>query len=203
METDNVQAKQLIHEVITNWVFWRDCCDWQQFRSAWHDDAWMTASWFQGPATEFIEASRRGVANGIRILHTLGGTTVDVHGPRAIAKTKVTIHQRAEIDGVEVDVTCKARHLDFFERRAGRWAIVRRESIYDQDRLDPLDPAAKPELDRALLDRFPESYRHLAYVQTKLGGDVRADLPCRTDARVQQLEQKGRDWLMDADAPPS
>jgi len=50
---------------------------------------------------------------------------------------------------VEVDVTCTGRFYDFFEQRAGRWAIVRRQPIYEQDRLDVLDPAGTVRLDPA------------------------------------------------------
>jgi len=51
-----------IIEVVHNWVLWRDAGDWERFRTVWHDDGWMTATWFQGPAAEFIKvrpASRK------------------------------------------------------------------------------------------------------------------------------------------------
>jgi len=52
----------------------------------------------------------------------------------------MTIHQRAPLDGVMVDVACIGRFYDFMEKRDGRWAIVRRQPIYEKDRLDPVDP---------------------------------------------------------------
>ena len=78
----------------------------------------------------------------MRILHFLGGTSIDIAGDRAVAQTKMTITQRAAVHGVECDVVCTGRFYDFFERRDGRWAIVLRQPIYEQDRLAPVDPAA-------------------------------------------------------------
>ena len=50
--------KLAIREVVENWVLWRDAGDWERFATVWHDDGWMTATWFQGPAKGFIEACR-------------------------------------------------------------------------------------------------------------------------------------------------
>jgi hypothetical protein len=98
----------------------------------------MTATWFQGPATEFQKARRAGFERGVSIIHFLGGKTIDIAGQRAIAQTKMTINQRASVDGVVVDAVCTGRFYDFFASRGGRWAIVRRQPIYEKDRLDPV-----------------------------------------------------------------
>lgn len=58
--------KAAIREVIENWVLWRDAGDWDRFATVWHDDGWMTATWFQGPARKFIEVSREGFERGVR-----------------------------------------------------------------------------------------------------------------------------------------
>src|SRR6185437_6509635 len=114
-----------------------------------------------------IEVSREGWARGVSILHFLGGSAIDLAGSRAIAQTKMTISQRAMVDGVLCDVVCTGRFYDFFEKRQGRWGLVLRQPIYETDRLDPLDPAASLALDKSLLAQFPEGYRHLAYLQTR------------------------------------
>ena len=131
-----------IREVIENWVLWRDAGDWDRFATVWHDDGWMTATWFQGPARKFIEVSREGFERGVSILHFLGGFTCDVAGYRAISQTKMTINQRATVEGALVDVVCTGRFYDFLEKRSERWGIVRRQPIYEKDRMDPVDPAA-------------------------------------------------------------
>jgi hypothetical protein len=187
-----------IVEVIHNWTTWRDAGDWERFRTVWHDDGWMSATWFQGPAERFIEVSRAGFERGVSILHFLGGTTVDVQATRAIAQTRMTINQRDTLDGVIVDVVCMGRFYDFFEQRGGRWAIVRRQPIYEKDRLDPIDPAAKLALDAKLLASFPEGYRHLAYLQSRIGFKIKTDMPGLKGPVVQALYARGAEWLQGA-----
>src|SRR5919199_1183435 len=106
-------------------------------------------------ADEFIRVSREGFERGVSILHFLGGTSVDLAGDRAIAQTKMTISQRASVDGVECDVLCTGRFYDFLERRDGRWGIVLRQPIYEKDRLDPVDPTQAPDLDPKVLSGYP------------------------------------------------
>ena len=189
-----------IREVIENWALWRDAGDWTRFASVWHDDGWMTATWFQGPASKFIEVSRAGFERGVSILHFLGGFTCDIAGPRAIAQTKMTINQRAIVDGLEVDVVCMGRFYDFLEKRppegdAARWGIVRRQPIYEKDRMDPVEPSRRVMLDVTLLTKFPEGYRHLAYLQTKNGFTVKQGLPGLKGEAVERLYSEGRAWL--------
>ena len=201
MSTDATSAAAAIRAVVENWALWRDAGDWERFRTVWHDDGWMTATWFQGPAEAFIEVSRQGFERGTSILHLLSGFTVDVAGRRAIAQTKMTITQRAEVDGVEVDVDCLGRFYDFFEERAGAWRIVRRQPIYEKDRMILLDPAATLALDAGLLADFPAGYRHLGYLQTKAGFDVKRGLPGLRGEAVERLYAEGRAWLEGSPRP--
>jgi hypothetical protein len=190
-----------IVEVVHNWALWRDAGDWERFRTVWHDDGWMTATWFQGPAREFIEVSKAGFEKGVSILHFLGGSAVDVARTRAIAQTKMTISQRGPCEGALVDVVCTGRFYDFFEKRAGRWAIVRRQPIYEKDRMDPVDPSVRITLEPELLGSIPEGYRHLGYLQSKLGFKVKRDLPQLKGAAVEKLYRQGRAWLDGAASP--
>ena len=209
MESD----KLAIREVIENWALWRDAGDWDRFATVWHDDGWMTATWFQGPASEFIRVSREGFEKGVTILHFLGGFTCDINGSRAVSQTKMTINQRANVDEVLVDVVCTGRFYDFLEKRPqvrlkadttsgeGRWAIVRRQPIYEKDRMDPVDPAVSLTLDPERLAQFPEGYRHLAYLQSKIGFPVKNNLPGLRGAAVHKLYEEGRAWLAGSAGP--
>ena len=187
--------KQHIREVVENWVVLRDSGQWEKFKSVWHSDGVMMATWFQGHFEEFIKVSIEGWNKGVSILHFLGGCSVEVNGDRAIAQTKMTITQRGPVDGVICDVVCTGRFYDFMEKREGRWGVVLRQPIYEKDRLNPLDPAAHLQLDQELLNRFPEGYRHLAYIQTKLGFTVKPDMPQLKGPAVEALYQRGQDWL--------
>jgi hypothetical protein len=199
--TDLAADRLAIREAVENWVVWRDAGDWERFRTVWHPDGWMTATWFQGPAEKFIEVSRQGFESGVNILHFLGGWSCELAGPRAISQTKMTINQRASVEGVLCDVVCTGRFYDFFEKRDGRWAIVRRQPIYEKDRLDPVDPSAVLKLDPALLSRFPDGYRHLAYLQSKIGFSIKLDLPGLRGAAVEKLYAEGKSWLAGSPQP--
>jgi hypothetical protein len=193
---DELLADRLaIREVVETWALARDCADWEAFRSCWHDDGYMMATWFQGPAREFIKASQEGWQRGVNILHFTGGFRVALAGDRAIAQTRMTIMQRAEVHGVLCDAACTGRFYDFFARRDGRWAIVLRQLIYEKDRLDPVDPAASLSLDVGILAQFPEGYRHLAYLQAQNGYPVKQDMPGLRGHDVERLYARGAGWL--------
>jgi hypothetical protein len=184
-----------IRDVIENWAVWRDAGDWDRFQTVWGEDGYMSATWFQGPATEFIAASRKGFENGVRILHFLGGASIDVRGDRAIGQTKMTITQRVQVHDVDVDVVCTGRFYDFFERRDATWKLIRRQPIYEQDRLDVIDPALTITLVDEELNAYPVGYRHLAYVQLAAGFDVKKGLPGLTGEATNNLYAEGRAWL--------
>jgi hypothetical protein len=184
-----------IRELIDNWAVWRDAGDWERFSTVWHDDGYMTATWFQGPKDEFIRVSKEGFERGVSILHFLGGCSIDVVGERAIAQTKMTISQRAVIHEVQVEVLCTGRFYDFLEKRQGKWGLVLRRLCYEKDRMDVIDPAQTIKLDGAVLEQFPVGYQHLAYLQTQLGFKVKPNLPGLKGPATDQLYQHGRDWL--------
>jgi hypothetical protein len=192
---DEVSDRRIIRELVENWAVWRDARLWDRFRTVWHSDGRMMATWFQGSFEEFIAMNDAGWKKGVRILHFLGGSTIDVKGDRAIAQTKMTISQRAPVEGVICDVVCTGRFYDFFAHREGRWGLVLRQPIYEKDRLDPVEPSAKLELDKDLLARFPEGYRHLAYLQTRIGYLVKPDMPGIEGEELDKLYARGAGWL--------
>ena len=184
-----------VRQLVENWVIWRDAGDWGRFRTLWHDDGRMMATWTQGTADEFIEMSKQGWAKGVSILHFLGGHSADLNGERAISQTKMTISQRAHVHDVLVDVVCTGRFYDFIERRNGVWGLLHRQPIYEKDRMDPVDPAAALVLDPRLLSRFPPGYRHLAYLQTQIGYKVKTDMPGLQGPEIEKLYNRGASWL--------
>ena len=104
----------------------------------------------------------------------------------------MTISQRAGV-GL-VDVVCTGRFYDFFEKRDSRWAIVLRRPIYEKDRMDPVDPSRPPTRPK-ILPEFPEGYRHLAYLQSRLGYKVKKDMPGLKGPEADALYALGKKWL--------
>ena len=188
-----------IRQMVERWAVWRDAGDWERFATVWHPDGVMMATWFQGPFREFIRVTQEGWAKGVSILHFLGGSAVEVAGERAIAQTKMTISQRGMVEGasgpVLCDVVCTGRFYDFVVRHEGGWKLLHRQPIYEKDRIDPVDPSAVLQLDQPALAGFPEGYRHLAYIQTRIGYKVKMDMPMLKGEGVQALYGRGRRWL--------
>jgi hypothetical protein len=194
MDSNLVQQLK-IRQLVENWAVWRDAGDWDRFRTVWHADGVMMATWFQGHFEEFIKVTIEGWNKGVSILHFLGGTSIEIQGTRAISQTKMTISQRGLVQDVLCDVVCTGRFYDFFEERDGQWGLVHRQPIYEKDRIDPVDPGAKLVLDSQALLTYPEGYRHLAHIQTNIGYTVKMDMPMLKGEVVQALYKQGADWL--------
>ncbi|MEA2728361.1 MAG: hypothetical protein QOF70_2836, partial [Acetobacteraceae bacterium] len=45
------------------------------------------------------------------------------------------------------------------------------------------------------LEQFPAGYRHLAYLQTRIGYTVKRDMPGLTGMEVEALYRRGAQWL--------
>jgi len=184
-----------IREAVENWAVWRDAGYWERFATLWHPEGVMMATWFQGTGPEFIRVTQEGWARGVSILHFLGGSAIDVAGARAISETKMTISQRGDVDGHRCDVVCTGRFYDFYQKVDGQWLLRLRQPIYEKDRLDPIEAGVELNLDPEILQQFPEGYRHLAYIQTKIGYKVKKDMPGLTGPTVEALYERGRQWL--------
>ncbi|MEM6309478.1 MAG: nuclear transport factor 2 family protein [Pseudomonadota bacterium] len=187
--------KRELRDLIENWAIWRDAGFWEKFRTVWHDDGRMMATWTQGTADEFIAMNKEGWSKGVSILHFLGGFTCEIAGDRAVTQTKMTISQRGEVHGVLVDVVCTGRFYDFLERRDGVWGMCLRQPIYEKDRMDPVTAGAALQLDQEGLMAYPEGYRYLAYLQSHVGYPVKKDMPGLKGPEVEVLYQTGANWL--------
>jgi hypothetical protein len=198
----NSNSEFLIRQMVERWAVWRDAGDWERFATVWHPEGVMMATWFQGPFKDFIRVTREGWDKGVSILHFLGGSAVEVSGERAISQTKMTISQRGMVEGasgpVLCDVVCTGRFYDFVEKHEGQWKMLHRQPIYEKDRIDPVDSSATLSLDQKALAGFPEGYRHLAYIQTRMGYAVKLDMPMLKGPVVSELYKRGARWLAGA-----
>jgi hypothetical protein len=197
---DVVRDEDEIRGVIETWVIARDSGLWDRLRGTWHPGGRMNATWFQGDAIDFVDASRRSFESGVLVHHALGGSMIDIVGHRAIAQSKVTISVRILVDGADCDVLCTGRFYDFFEHRDGRWGIVVRQPIYEKDRVDPVEPGVWPAVDHAVLEQFPPGCRWLLYAQSRAGLPVIPDQPQLRGKRVAELYAAGTAWLKGASA---
>lgn len=190
-----------IARVAAEWGLFRDTGQWEKLRALYAADGVMHTTWFAGPAAEFIDRSMEAAARGARVRHAVGATAAVTRGDRAIAETGVAIILRAAVAGAPVDVTCHGRFHDRLVRERGAWRIKLRVPIYDRDRLDPVMPGDKVEIDRSALAQFPEGYRFLAYVQSLTGGVVPPGLPTAHSAEEANLCAESALWLAGAASP--
>jgi hypothetical protein len=199
---DDLVHRIQIRELLEQWVVARDSGDWERLAAVWHPDGWMVATWFNGPASEFVERSRAAWERGASGRHTLGGALIDLMDTRVISQSKMTIQSRVVVEGVLCDVLASGRFYDFWELRGERWGLVLRQPIYEQDRADPVDPSGpRPRFDPAVLESYPSGYRHLAYAQSQNGTEVARNLPGLRGPEVEGLYARGRAWLRGADSP--
>lgn len=188
---------QSIERLIRAWALWRDTRQWDLLRTCYWPGARVRTTWLEGTAEEFIEASIRSASNPHAPLaqHALGGTTVRVNGDRALSETRMTLLLRAQVDGVEVDITAWGRFVDRLVCARGEWRIVQRDPIHEKDRFDPVDPQAILKLDSSRLATLPRAYRHIAYVQSQGGARITPDLIEHNSAEQQALYDACNDWL--------
>ena len=195
MSIPDLQDQLAISTLMQRWAMARDTGDWEALIATAHPGAAMTTTWFDGTFEAFVESCRASWGKGSRSQHFLGGTVAEVEGERAIAQTRMSISVRSRLDEVEVDAVCHGRFFDRVEKRGGAWRIAKRSVIYEKDRIDPVDPGARISLDPALLGRFPEGYRHLAYLQTKNGAQVNPNLPTARGEALDKLLREANAWL--------
>jgi hypothetical protein len=195
-QPEDLLARLAIRELIDNWAIWRDARMWAKIEQLWHAGGVMMTTW-GGTSTpaEFAKAAQTGYERGDRMLHSNGGTTVDIVGNRAIAQTKLRIMQRVSIGDVECDVVCIGRDYDFVERRNGRWGFILRQPIYERDLITTVDPNAKLSISAEALKRYPEGYGRLGYLQETLGYKIVGDMPAHDGPRLMELYQSGERWL--------
>jgi len=204
MPDDLMQDKARIKELIEKWYVSRDYFLWDDFRSTWHEDGVMVATWNEAPFEEFIENCdrRRHAPGGFLTSHLLAGSIINVNGARATAMNKILMSERRMVNGILCDMFSFARHYDFLEKREGRWGLVRRETVCDKDTMIPVydQDRGKLQLDESILKKYPEEYQYLAYCIVGRGDSVGSDVPRISGegvpgSSIERLYEKGRAWL--------
>ena len=185
----------MLRELAEGWPMYRDACEWENFASIFHPEAYVYTTWTgKTHYLDFIAGSKRGMDAGAFIMHRCHGITTDINhaASKAVTKMKATITQRFNLDGNEVDAESDCRFLFFWlkvdkagqesSEEGGEWQARWVRHWYEKDKLIAVDPGKILEIDDELLRSFPSGYRYLAYCQSKtMGVDVLKDLPghCR------------------------
>ena len=193
MDSDKTACAELIQA----WGFARDQGRWDDLAAIFHPGGEIAVSWFRGPYPEFVAHCRKNFGSGIQAKHLLWPARVQVNGARATAETNVAIMVRQTIDGVAVDLTSYGRFLDRLERRNGAWRMVERATLYEKDRLDPVEPSPKFDalMAGANAAKYPAQYRYMGF-RVNASGRALAE-PVHYDGRPETETLKARyaEWL--------
>lgn len=186
-------------EVIQNWGIARDQGRWDDLLATFHPGGQIHVSWFRGAFPDFVGRCRQNYGGSTRAKHMFWPARVKVNGERATSEVNCAILVRQVIEGVEVDLTSYARFLDRLERRNGEWRMVERTTLYEQDRLDPVEPSAKfaAMMSSNTAAKFPAAYRYMGY-RVEASGRALAE-PVHYDGRAETEALKARyaNWLKD------
>lgn len=183
-------------EIIQAWGFARDQGRWDDLRATFHPGGQIHVSWFQGTFPDFVERCRENWGKS-RAKHLLWPARVTVRGERATSEVNVAILVRQNISGIEVDLTSYARFVDRLERRSGEWKMIERACVYEQDRLDPVEPS--PAFD-ALMQKsdaakYPLAYRYMGYRVAAAGRPLAEPVHYDGRAETEALKKRYAEWL--------
>jgi hypothetical protein len=185
-----LEDHQAISDLMTGWMY-RDLAQWDQLAGLFHPDGTIEVTWFEGPATDFIEGSQRMGQSDLRTKHFVGQPIIRFNGSRAIVETNAMIIG----ENVALDIGCVAhnRFYDLVEKRDGQWKIVRRQSIYDGAYFT--FPYGVVEIDRDSVRRAPREYAALAWLLDQSGFPVQRVFATKGSELEQKMKQQGEAWL--------
>jgi len=157
--------------------FARDVDDWEGLVAAYHPDARVRVTWFEGSPREFAERSRGLLSTGSRGVHEIAPVWARVAGDRALVESTGGISARTLVGDVECDLTVWCRWFSRAVRTGAGWRLMSFDGIYNKDRFDAVDTSRAIPLDRELLASLRPSYRHLGYMTASHGNPADQELP--------------------------
>lgn len=193
----DTESKLACAELVQAWGFARDQGRWDDLAAIFHPGGEIAVSWFRGPYTEFVARCRQNHGRGTLAKHLLWPARVTVKGARATTETNVAILVRQTIEGVATDLTSNGRFLDRIERRDGQWRMVERATLYEKDRLDPVEPSAAFDALMAKSDaaKYPVPYRYMAYRVAAAGRELAEPVHYDGRAETEALRARYGEWL--------
>lgn len=123
--------ERAIRNVVLTYCRGVDRMDRGLVRSCYHDDATEVHGSFAGTIDEYLDWVWHVLARYERTMHLVANQLVELRGDRAHSETYgIACHEGDATDPTK-NLTTGFRYLDRFERRGGKWAIVRRIGVTD------------------------------------------------------------------------
>jgi pimeloyl-ACP methyl ester carboxylesterase len=192
-KASTLQDEHEIANLMTGWIY-RDVGDWDSLRGLFHEEARITVSWFSGLAADFVDASARMGGSDFRTKHLIAAPAISFSpsGRRAVSETNAIVV--GENRRLSLGAVTHNRFIDRVERRAGRWGIVDRASIYDFSSFT--FPLGIPEtIDRDAVAKFPAEYAALAYLLEASGFPVHGTFTVKNSDQEREIRSSASQWL--------
>lgn len=127
--------KQAIRDLIYTYCRAVDRLDIPLGHSIWHDDGYADygADVYQGPGKGVIDKICEQHLHLLSHSHQVANILIELDGDRAGSEAYVTGTMRFRKDGKLMQIGVWGRYLDAWERRNGRWGLVRREVVFDHE----------------------------------------------------------------------
>ncbi|MCB2076155.1 MAG: nuclear transport factor 2 family protein [Novosphingobium sp.] len=128
--------------------------------SAFHANAELDyGASFRGSAVQFMDWVWPNHERGTRHSHNITNCYVEIDGDRAASESYSYMIMRLDLPNGAMQLQSNGRYLDEWQRRDGRWGIVRRQSVHEfQDMRRIEGPAATKRDTLATRDTSDPSY---------------------------------------------
>src|SRR5579875_2368351 len=173
VELTRLIDREQIIELIRLERYFRDHSRWEDLANCYTEESRVRTTWFDGTGHEFARASQEmAEGRGRRSRHLITPTQIRIKGDRALCDSYGEIHNRAVIDGVEVDMVQYCRFFSRVARTEAGWRLASFDGIYGKDLIWPVDPSQRLPFDFADLRSLRPSYRVWAYTLGLKGYEV-------------------------------
>jgi hypothetical protein len=185
-----LEDRLAIADLMTGWIH-RDLAQWDAMRELFHPDGVIEVTWFEGLASDFINASMGMGQSDLRTKHFIGAPVVTFEGDKAIVETNAIIVG----ENVRLGLGCEShnRFFDRVEKRNGAWKIVNRQSVYDMGSFT--FPRGMIEVEGEVVACHPREYAPLAYLLEKSGFPVKRRFATKGSDLEKTMKASGEAWL--------
>ena len=102
------------------------------------------------------------------------------------------------MDGYDFDFSTWSSVVDLFERRDGRWRVIKRTMIYEKDRMDPHKPGEVPAsyFEAMDLTPYPKALRYHCWRNEKFSGSPPSEnLVMEGTEKARAIREEARRWV--------
>lgn len=130
-------GKQAIRDLVYTYCRAVDRLDVPLGHSIWHEDSHADygADYYQGPGKGVIDTICKHHLGLLSHSHQVTNILIQLDGDRAGSESYIYGTMRMEHQGKLMQLGVWGRYLDAWEKRNGRWGIVRREVVFDHQEM--------------------------------------------------------------------